>query len=72
MTTSSDDHKITLQMPFHALGYGCGAFFAAFLSYELNGSICWSILHFFLSWIYVGYKAAPLVAGLITGNATTP
>lgn len=36
---------------------GCGlcAFIAAFLSYSLNHSFWWAVLHFFLSWIYIVY-----------------
>lgn len=35
--------------------YVLGGFAAAFLSYGLNHSVGWAILHFFTSWIYLIY-----------------
>ncbi len=32
-----------------------GAVFAAVLSWEINGSILWALLHAFFSWFYVIY-----------------
>ena len=34
---------------------GLGSVLAAGLSYHVNGSILWAILHFFCSWLYVGW-----------------
>ena len=34
-------------------GIGMGCALAMILSYDLNGSIGWAILHGILSWIYV-------------------
>lgn len=32
-----------------------GALVAFCMSYTVNSSVCWGILHFFMSWIYVVY-----------------
>lgn len=36
-------------------GCGIGCFAGMLLSYAINSSIPWAILHFFIGWIYVIY-----------------
>ena len=38
-------------------GYGLGSILAAILSWTVNHSILWAILHFFCGWFYVIYWA---------------
>ncbi|MBI3852966.1 MAG: hypothetical protein HY298_22160 [Verrucomicrobia bacterium] len=47
------DHQITYQ-----IGVGLGTVIAVVASWTRNRSILWSILHGFLSWLYVIYFAA--------------
>ena len=43
-------------MRIHISGFGMiGAILAAVMSWIVNHSILWCILHFFCSWIYVVY-----------------
>jgi len=40
-----------------AVGISTGSALAMILSFQLNHSILWAILHGILSWIYVIYRA---------------
>lgn len=46
-------------------GFGCvGAVLAAILSWNVNHAFWWMVLHFFLGWIYVGYRVFKYVGML--------
>ncbi len=38
-------------------GIGAGSALAMILSFQLNHSILWAMLHGVCSWIYIGYRA---------------
>jgi hypothetical protein len=38
-----------------SIGCGLSGVIAAVLSYALNQSFWWAVLHFFLSWLYILY-----------------
>jgi hypothetical protein len=38
-------------------GIGLGSALAMILSFQLNHSILWAIVHAICSWFYVGYRA---------------
>lgn len=39
----------------YSCSYGVGSILAAGLSYHINASILWAILHFLCGWLYVAW-----------------
>lgn len=52
MTINDSQKKVTISFPFTSTAL---AFLAAFLSYMVNHSVWWAILHFLVAPIYLPY-----------------